>query len=1007
MIGQTVSHYQIVDQLGEGAMGVVYAAVDTHLGRRVAIKFLTAAQDQQYRARFLREARAVSLLSHPNIATVHDYGETPDGQPFIVMELVKGETLSELLDRGALSLKGAVEVVEGIAAALGEAHQQGIIHRDVKPSNVVVTERGQVKVLDFGLVKHLNEVPEPEAGKRARGGPGAQTRSDVVVGTPLYLSPEQATGRNVDGRSDLFALGALLYECITGQSAFFGSSVLEIGAQVIHINPPAPSTRNPRISPELDRITLKALAKKPEQRYQTAAEMIVDLQVVSAALGPEDQRTTRVSRPTVTAHPSALTTLAETFRRPRLSLGFFLVALLILGLAAWVVPRRWLSSSYKPTPAAEQWYRLGTEALRNGAYHQASKALQEAIKVDPKFALAHARFAEALMEQDYADRANKELLLANQLVPDRSTLSKADALYFEAVNALGTQDFARAIDSYRQMVNQDPGSPQAHLDLGRAYEKNEQTDEALKSYTEAINRDPGYATAYLRAGTLYQRRADTPTASQVFEKADELFQAMGNFEGRTEVLLRRGILLREVNRFPDARSQLQQAYDLADAHKSDLQKINALIELGVVSYREGSTADAEQYQKRAIEFAQQTGLETPIVRSLVNLANTLTAQGRFDESEKSCKLALDIAARNQSAFLEALGLWSLANLRVQQLKASEGLQLAEKALNIFRSGNYRSHVSVCLQTIGRARRRQGDYHAAYQALEQRLQLAEHAGNQRQIASCHADMAMVLFEQERYPEALQRYEQSYQTYKYLDDKLNLAYNLMNRGNAFWRVGRYADARTALDQAQELANRPEGKYRPVVAEVELIKAQIALSERDFGLAKTRAERALAESGGRQYEGVPIQALYTLGVAQAFSGSHADGVRLCHEAVGLAKQADDAALLTRALLALAEAQLQERAGQASLANATAAQERFAAAGQQESEWRALVVAAGANRILHDEAGAQQRLKKASSLLNELRQKWGPEAFDLYLTRRDIQLPHQQLGGTITAEISTSTTH
>src|SRR5687768_15048322 len=203
MIGQTVSHYQIVDKLGEGGMGVVYVAVDTHLGRRVAIKFLTAATEQQYRARFLREARAVSLLNHPNIATVHDYGETCDGQPFIVMELVKGDTLSDLLGRSVLSLSRAVEVVEAVAAALGEAHEQGIIHRDVKPSNVVVTDRGQVKVLDFGLVKHLNEEPETEGGGSARRQLGTQTRSDVVVGTPLYLSPEQATSGIVDGRSDL------------------------------------------------------------------------------------------------------------------------------------------------------------------------------------------------------------------------------------------------------------------------------------------------------------------------------------------------------------------------------------------------------------------------------------------------------------------------------------------------------------------------------------------------------------------------------------------------------------------------------------------------------------------------------------------------------------------------------------------------------------------------------------------------------------------------------------
>ena len=153
MIGQTVSHYRILEKLGEGGMGAVYLAEDLHLARRVAVKFLTST-DHHYRARFIREARAVSALNHPNIAMVHDYGETGSGQPFIVMEFVKGKSLSDLLEEG-LPLKRSVEIVSAIAEALGEAHEQGIVHRDIKPSNVLINERGNVKVLDFGLVKHL------------------------------------------------------------------------------------------------------------------------------------------------------------------------------------------------------------------------------------------------------------------------------------------------------------------------------------------------------------------------------------------------------------------------------------------------------------------------------------------------------------------------------------------------------------------------------------------------------------------------------------------------------------------------------------------------------------------------------------------------------------------------------------------------------------------------------------------------------------------------------------
>src|ERR1044072_1753892 len=192
MIGQTVSHYRILEKLGEGGMGEVYLAEDLHLARRGAIKFLTST-DRHYRARFIREASAVSALNHPHIAMAPDYGENTDGQPFIVMEFVKGKSLSELLEEG-LTLRRSVEIISAIAEPLGEAHELGIVHRDIKPTNVLVSERGHVKVLDFGLVKHMFDVPVSDVDLDARTIYSTKTRSDVIVGTTLYLSPEQATG---------------------------------------------------------------------------------------------------------------------------------------------------------------------------------------------------------------------------------------------------------------------------------------------------------------------------------------------------------------------------------------------------------------------------------------------------------------------------------------------------------------------------------------------------------------------------------------------------------------------------------------------------------------------------------------------------------------------------------------------------------------------------------------------------------------------------------------------
>ncbi len=373
MIGQTVSHYRIAEKLGEGAMGVVYLAEDTHLGRQVAIKFLSDAQDHHYRARFLREARAVSTLSHQHIAVVHDYGETPEGQPFIVMEYIKGETLNDLLHSSALTITQAVAVIEAVAEALTAAHAKGIIHRDIKPSNVIVDKEGEVKVLDFGLVKQLHEEHEPGSGPDANT-LLARTSSNVIIGTPLYLSPEQAMGADVDARSDLFALGALLYECLAGRPAFSGGSVIEIGAQILHFNPPPPSSINKRVHPELDRITLKALAKKPESRYQTGAEMVADLRATHKMLDNEGgHRTQRLamSRP---SHSSSFKSISDSLRRPRLSISFFVLALIVVVAGVWAT-FQWLR-----TRARVPFQNMGMTKLTN-----TGKSLRAAISPDGKY----------------------------------------------------------------------------------------------------------------------------------------------------------------------------------------------------------------------------------------------------------------------------------------------------------------------------------------------------------------------------------------------------------------------------------------------------------------------------------------------------------------------------------------------------------------------------------------------------------------------------------------------
>ena len=988
MIGQTISHYRIIEPLGEGGMGTVYLAEDTHLGRRVAIKFLSSL-DPHYRARFLREARAVSALSHPNIAAVYDYGETASGQPYIVLELVKGLTLSELLEDGSLSLARSVQIVCEIAKALGEAHGLGIIHRDVKPANVVINERGQVKVLDFGLVKHLEEIntsADLEMQMRL-----ARTQSDVIVGTPLYLSPEQATGKNVDGRSDLFALGALLYECIARRSAFSGTSVIEIGAQVIHVTPPPPSQLNPRIPPELDRVTMKALQKNPDSRYQSASELIEDLEGVGPTLVEDDEYLPR-GRTTSPARASALNTITQSLRRPRLSLGAFALGVIVVAFIVWAGMRYWKPAPYEPTPEALSWYNKGVDALRNGAFLQASKALEQAVAADQGFALAHARLAEAYTELDYTDKAKDELLRVSSLVPDRSQLPQFDALYLTAINNTVTRDFPDAVKAFAEIAKLTPNDPHAYVDLGRAYEKTDAVDNALENYLKATTIDAQYATAYLRAADIYSRKQDMASASAAFDKADALFKALGNAEGVAEVMRKRGVMFRNVTKYPEAKAQFQQALDTAKATGNEFQQVLSLIELANLAFNEGATTQAKDYARQAVEFAQQRHLENLTAGGLIELGLSFSGGGDYPEAEKYFKQAIELSRVQNGRQREAIAKMNLGGVYIHQLRTDEGVALFQDALNYFREGNYPRHILVCLSFVGRSQRQKGDYDGALKTFAEKLERAKHSGDQLQIALAYSEIGSVLAELEQYAEALRKYSESYEINKSLDNKLHLAYNLHNKGNMLWHLGRYTDAREALAQALEIARQPGSDLKPLLAEIELSPSQIALSERRFPEAQRKATQAL-ELSGKQYRQVEVAARNTLGLAKTFAGNARGGISDCEASLEMAKSAGDYGLLTRAMLALAVASLESNDAEKALQLANEAQQRAARARNKESQWLASFIAARAQQRLGNTFEAQNQNAQAEKAFSEMRATVG-EFAESYQARRDIEFYRKQPG-------------
>lgn len=1000
MIGQTVSHYRIIEKIGAGGMGVVYLAEDTILGRQVAIKTLTdtsGSGTRNFRGRFLREARSASTLSHQHIATIHDYGETPEGQPYIVMEFVKGAILGELMQREKLTISRSLKIVTEVAEALAEAHRHGIIHRDIKPSNVAINHRGEVKVLDFGLAKQLELGPADSSDPDRQTLLNTQTREGAIVGTPMYLSPEQALGVDVDARSDLFSLGGVLYECIAGRPPFTGANPIEICAKVIRDDPPPPSQINKDVSAELDRITLKALAKKQEQRYQTADELIADLNQVQADLqhqGSGHTVTRLIAASPATRPTSALATLSDIFKRPRLSIGYVAAGLVLVSLIAFAIWFVLRPKAHQPTAEAQKWYDIGVNYLREGAYFKAIKPLQEAVDNDDKFALAHARLAEAWTELDYSERAQIELLRVDGLVPDRSVLERVDLLYLDAIRNTITRDFPAAANACAEIARLKPDNAYAYLDLARAYEKNDEIDKALENLKVATTHDAQYAPAFLRLGVLHGRKEDLPNADNAFGKAESLFQTLGDFEGSTEVLFQRGSMLARIGKMPEAQTQLQKALDIARTSNNQYQEIKTMLQLSIVLQSRGNTQPAQQMASDAVNLAQSLGLENLATQCLIDLGDTYLVRREYDDAERVLKQALDFARRNKGRRNEARALLILAKLYVQQEKnTDQALTYVEQSLGYFQQGGYNKEVSLAILLRGRANLQKGEYDSALKDFQQQIDFSHKTNNQSQLASTHLLMGNLLRELERYPEALTSFQKSFEIYKTLDLPITMGYLVVDQGEMLWHMGRGGDAQTTLAELPSIAKRLDNTYQQVLqARSALVESQLALSESRYPDAKSAAERSI-KLAGTNLNHTGVEAKLQLGLVQIRSGARAAGVRTIREALELAKQMNDEYLVSLSMLASAEAHLENDDPAQARSVALEAQQRFRRRRQGDSEWKAWLIAARASQKLSDNTNVRNQVAAANEMFSELEKKWGSDAFNVYANRPDVKIWRRQL--------------
>jgi serine/threonine protein kinase/lipopolysaccharide biosynthesis regulator YciM len=979
LISQNIDSFKLLKKIGSGGMGDVYLAQDTELKRRVAIKFLPIelTKSRERVSRFRQEAQAISRLNHPNIITIHKIGQTAQTY-YMVTEFIEGRTLRDLMDERT-ELSQILEILIQVTSALKASHEAGILHRDIKPENIMVRRDSIVKVLDFGLAKLVEQSPSESSTAAIY-----QTQTGMMVGTPNYMSPEQVEGGRIDARTDLFSLGSLLYECLTGKPPFEESSISKTFIRIINVDPPCPSTFNSQIIPELDEMTLRLLKKNPDERYQTAEEVNVELNRIKNRRRNSEQLTAATVKlqatvPNRKAHTSISALIGKS------PAAAVLVPALILLAALVYLQAPFATFPVRTSAEAEQLLNSGTEALRDGTYYKAGVLLEEATKSDANSMLAQARLAEAWMELDYVGPAQRQLLKLHNFQPDRnsslfSALTRSDdSLYVEAVTAMVVGDYPKAIGVYQTIAGRNSGRPQVYLDLGRAYEKNEEIDQALANYEKAISLNSQYGGAHLRKAILLSRGAEFQKSFEAFDRAEKIFDQSGNDEGVAEVKFQRGVSLNSQEKLDAAGRQFEEVLNTPRANK--YQQIRAMLQISSVCCSGGKIDCAEEYASKAINLAKEERMENLATNGLIDLGNAYLTQRKYDAADKTFKQALEFARKDEGRRNEARVLLALASLRIEEAKPEEAEVFASQALPFFEKGGYQREVSQTRLALGRVSEMKGNYAAAVQEFE-KVENSEKA-SVADRAYAHMLSGNVLILQEKYPAALERFEKSHELYRSLDNRFYLTYVLLYLGEILQQLGRFEEAKNKLSQANALIAEGGDSFAFLLVRLRTLNAQTALGERRLAAALSEAEQLDRTKDTPE----AAEANKIIGLARSLSNSKSsEGVEKCRKALQYAEAAKDQLEINRTKLILAEAGLNTGNHEAALVNAVEAGDYFAASSRWESGWRAWTIAAVASAHNGDGEKARYFASKAAAALSSLRENWGEANFAVYRSKPGI---------------------
>ena len=670
MIGRTLLHYEILTRIGAGGMGEVWRARDARLDREVAIKILPPAGGDEtiQKQRFLREARAASALIHPNIITVHEINSA-EGMDFIVMEYVRGETLTALLLHGRLPVAQALDFAIQICDALKTAHEAGVVHRDLKPGNIMMTGSGLVKVLDFGIAKRMTK----EAGAPDTTA-AALTMAGATIGTPAYMSPEQAVGDPVDTRSDLFSFGVVLYQMLTGVLPFQGVTSLSLLRQVVHEHQRPLRDVAPELPERLSFIVEKCLAKEPADRFASAAIVGQELRRVASGAA--------TGAPTIDAAQAATVPRGvapgRRWRWTQSSMVAAGVLLAALAAVGWFGRAAILRGTRAPATgavgvdanaSADDLYQHATELLRTpyreGNVDKAIAELERALQNRSPYPLAEARLSLAYWRKNAASPdahwQNQALAYAESAVRGDGQLAIAHIAHGAALSIKG--QFDRAAEAYQRASTLDPTNVELLWRLGDLAVARKDVTAAEQYYRRSVEAGPKEWEPYVDLGRFYYRRGRYEEALQAYQTVRELVPRY------TGVYSSLAAVYHQLGRTDEAASALQHSLEIAP---NSLTYSN----LGTLLYFQGRYPEAQSAFERSVELGANTYLRWG---NLADAARMVV--GARQKAHESYVRAVQLAREHLAANAEdADARSSLALYLMRDNRPTEALTELERVL---------------------------------------------------------------------------------------------------------------------------------------------------------------------------------------------------------------------------------------------------------------------------------------------------------------------------------------